>query len=489
MKKNKIFNSEASAKVVVVACLFSLIALMSACSKPIKSPEVPGIPEPVQEGILVNVDLDAANPGMPIPTGFTGFSFSAEGLANGDYLNPANTGFVNLLKALGPGVIRTGGHVVDGIRWIGPAGKAVPGTVSMNGWQLDNLFNFARACGYKVLLGMNLGNGLPQESASEAKYVCDKHRDALLGLEIGNEPNGFNHNGLRPSNYKYPEFLVEYNAHRDKILELVPDAPLTGPGTSTPNIGAWVNPFIVDQSGKLVLLSKHYYKLGPPEDPTVTIEALLKDNVDVLSQADAMTVNARKMNIPWRFSEINSVYEGGKVGVSNTFGSALWGLDMMFELAKKGCGGVNFHTGGASYTPITRSQDLFSGRPLYYGMLAFAQGSKGRLLPSVLKADSMINLTCHAVLQPDNAVVVTVINKDLNKAGFVTISTHTAFSKATLLRLTAPSPDNVSNVTLGGSAVKNDGTWEPKEIEEAYVSKNLCKLKVPACSAVILTLK
>ncbi|HEY9260535.1 glycosyl hydrolase family 79 C-terminal domain-containing protein [Chitinophaga sp.] len=486
MKQSNVFHIKTSAKVVLVACA---IALASACSKPVTSQNTPGIPEPVPDGILVSVDIDAAHPGMAIPDRFTGFSFSAEGLANGDYLNPANTGFVNLLKALGPGVIRTGGHVVDGIRWIGPAGKPVAGTVTMNGWQLDNLFNFARACGYKVLLGLNLGTGLPEESASEARYACDKGKDVLLGFEIGNEPNGFNHNGLRPSNYKYPQFLLEYNAHRDKILEWVPAAPLTGPGTSTPNIDAWVKPFIVDQSGKLVVLTKHYYKLGPPEDPAVTIEALLKDNVAVLGQADAMTMNAGKLNIPWRFSEINSVYEGGKVGVSNTFGSALWGLDMMFELAKKGCGGVNFHTGGASYTPITRKQSLFSGRPLYYGMLAFAQASKGRLLSTDLTTDSTINLTCHAVLQSDNAMVVTLINKDLKKDGFVTINAHTAYSKATLMRLMALSPDTESNVTLGGSAVKADGTWEPKEIEVAYISSNVCKLKVPACSAVILTLK
>ncbi len=41
---------------------------------------------------------------------------------------------------------------------------------------------------------------------------------------------------------------------------------------------------------------------------------------------------------------MNSVTGGGAKGVSNTFASALWALDTLFELAQAGVSGVNVHT-------------------------------------------------------------------------------------------------------------------------------------------------
>src|SRR5260370_16986116 len=71
-----------------------------------------------------------------------------------------------------------------------------------------------------------------------------------------------------------------------------------------------------------------------------------------------------------RMAESNSVYEGGKPGISDTLGAALWGVDVMFTLADARWLGINFHGGRNHYTPIAQtSTGAFDPKPLYYAML------------------------------------------------------------------------------------------------------------------------
>ena len=45
--------------------------------------------------------------------------------------------------------------------------------------------------------------------------------------------------------------------------------------------------------------------------------------------------------------------QAGKQGVSNTFASALWGAELMYQVATRGGIGINFHGGGCGwYTPF-----------------------------------------------------------------------------------------------------------------------------------------
>src|SRR5947209_1525845 len=103
--------------------------------------------------------------------------------------------------------------------------------------------------------------------------------------------------------------------------------------------------------------------MGPATNPAVTIEKLLNGNSGIISQAETMKAIADNYHLPYRIAECNSVFGGGKKGVSNTLASALWGLDFMFVLAEQGAAGVNFHTGGKAtdwYNPVAFYQGQFS---------------------------------------------------------------------------------------------------------------------------------
>ena len=254
-------------------------------------------------------------------------------------------------------------------------------------------------------------------------------------------------------------------------------------------------PFVRDEHSRVQLVTQHYYKMGPASNPTVTIERLLNGNSGIIIQAGTMKAVAENYQLPFRIAECNSVFGGGKHGVSNTVASALWGLDFMFVLAEQGAAGVNFHHGGKEtdpYNPIVFDQGQFTPKPLYYGMLLFSKAAEGKLLP--VKADTSqwsgpVNMTVHAVKRQDGAVLVTLINKDLSRQAFVTLTIHhPGWQSASLLRLTGASPAD-SSVMLGGGVVDAQGQWTPRQVENATLTKNGCTVKMPPYSAALLVLQ
>ena len=84
-------------------------------------------------------------------------------------------------------------------------------------------------------------------------------------------------------------------------------------------------------------------------------------------------------NLPFRVAEMNSASCQGAKGVSDTFASALWALDTMFQFASVGVDGVNFHMlPGSNYELFTVSHNSTGAwqafvHPEYYGLLMFAQ--------------------------------------------------------------------------------------------------------------------
>lgn len=59
---------------------------------------------------------------------------------------------------------------------------------------------------------------------------------------------------------------------------------------------------------------------------------------------------------------------------------------------------------------------------------------------------------------------------------------------ATLMRLSAPSVDSKTGITLGGSSVAPDGTWQPKPAEPVTASEDEFLIDLPAASAALLVI-
>jgi hypothetical protein len=87
-----------------------------------------------------------------------------------------------------------------------------------------------------------------------------------------------------------------------------------------------------------------------------------------------------KHGVPLVIGEANSASCGGQANVSNAMIAALWAVDYLASMSQVGAAGVNFHGTGFNgdarpyYAPyVFASNGTPLARPLYYGLLAYAE--------------------------------------------------------------------------------------------------------------------
>ena len=436
----------------------------------------------------VTVEVDPGKSLGHIPEDYMGLGFEISSVAVPDLLSGKNQAYVRLVQALGKqGVIRIGGNTSDFSRYDahGTAVSAPKATVVTEA-NLRELKAFVDATQWKLIWGLNLGADKLDNAVEEARAVAAIMGDRLIALEIGNEPDLFPNQGHRPRPYDFAMWLADYRRYKTAIRSVLPHVAFAGPDLA----GAvdWMEQF-ARQESDIALLTAHHYITGQA-NPDATLETLLAPNLRYRSALAQFQAAAKLAGKPWRMCETASFSGGGKAGVSDTFASALWVLDYLFELASFGCAGVNMETGVnhlgriSYYTPV--GDDLlghYSAAPEYYGLLAFAQVAKGETVPALCEADGM-NLTAYAVRQEANRLCVIVINKDQSKDASVAIKGVIA-REARLMRLTAPSLTATSGVTLGGAAVGGEGNWTGKTESIRPASG----LPVPAGSAALVWLE
>jgi hypothetical protein len=210
---------------------------------------------------------------------------------------------------------------------------------------------------------------------------------------------------------------------------------------------------------------------------------------------DALARTGRTYRLPVRIVEANSIYNEGQPGVSDTLGAALWGLELMFQLAAAGAAGVNFHAGphnlrpevDKAYTPIARAGGgRYRPAPLYYAMLMFSQFAPGGTVVPLQKTAAG-EVTALAVRARDGRLRIGLINKNLARAVRVSIDAGPGAAGASILRLAGPSPQATSDVTLGGTQIDASGQWNPRAERVPVIDRGIA-LDLPAASAALLIL-
>jgi Glycosyl hydrolase family 79, N-terminal domain len=462
----------------------------------------------------IRVNIDTRRKQGRIPDDFTGLGYEISSVAIPGLLSDKNRAYVRLVRGLGAnGVIRVGGITSDSASFAADAiaSSAAKSTV-INTANLRELGTFLDATGWRLIWGLNLGSGDMKNAAEEAVAVSAAVKDKLLAFEIGNEPDGFaggalNAHGLQ--NYGYGDYLKEFRAYKAAIRSKLPDAPFAGPDASWAT--DWVSRFAADEGNDLKLLTKHYYRAGasnPYLDKLIDssqraeyearaknnkIELLIREDASLRGMLQELSIMAAASHVPFRICEANSFYGGGQPGVSDAFVSALWVLDFMWTLAYGGAAGVNMQTGinhldFVSYYSAIRNDanGAASIGPEYYGMLAFAQASKGERIALDYDADGL-NLAAYAVLDDHGHLMLTLINKDRNTDADVTMTTGQTFQNATAWRLKGLALDSADNVTLGGIEVAANDRWHAREVEYLLTVGGAGEIHVPAASAAIVT--
>ncbi len=439
----------------------------------------------------VRIQVDTNRKLGVIAPDFIGLGYEISSVADGP-LSARNRRYVKLVRRLSQkGVIRIGGNTSD-YSSFAATGSAVsaPKATVVNQASLQALGTFLDATGWRLIWGLNLGNGTVQNAVAEAEAVAAAAGDKLLAFEIGNEPDLFGHGAAhRPRSYGYEDYLREYRTYKAAIRRKLPEAPFAGPDAASAT--DWVTRFASDEGKDLKLLTHHYYR--ECANPTSTLARLLHPDPKLRPELDKLKAASAASRVPYRICETNSFCGGGKPGVSDTFGAALWALDFMLALAWADAAGVNMETGVNQlgwiswYSPIGDNQrGAYAVKPEYYGMLAFAQAVSGHRLASDLD-DGGLNLTAYAT-GDETRICVTVVNKDASSEASVTVTCDREMRKGTLMRLTGPSLESKQGVALGGATIGEDGEWRPNAIHVSRGENSEWQIQVPAGSAAILSL-
>jgi hypothetical protein len=450
--------------------------------------------------------------GFAIAPDFLGLSYESAQLAHPEFFSVQNADFAGYLSALNPnGVLRIGGNTSGYAFWAphhpqaANGGSTVPESVGPDtGGPLStftqttpqairNLREFLDRIQWRCIYGLNFAKGTPEQAAEEAAAVSAILGDRLICFQFGNEVDNFAKKGLRPVGYNYSAFAVEWANFYHAVNARVPNVKVAGPDSAS--TGAWIREFAEQFGKEVMMLTTHYYAEGPPSDPSMTIERLLNPanprwDTGIPNIREAMA----ESHLPFRLTETNSCFHGGKPGVSNTFASSLWALDLMFQLVQLGGSGINFHGGGYGwYTPVAGTMENgFVARPEYYAMLLFSQLLGGHVVSSHLDApeaatDSSPALVCYALQNASGKLQAVVINKSATASYKMTVQANAAAERILLQRLIAPSLEDQADVTFAGAPVGMRGAWRAERNEHVNLKNGAAICFIPAASAALLT--
>ena len=432
-----------------------------------------------------SLTIDSGAPGATIPRDYVGLSYEAAQLANPDFFSVKNTRLIELVRGLSPsGNLRIGGGSSEYTSYsnadpVGPppfdafspaTSKIEKKETVTTALALRNLRGFLDATGWSCLYGLNLVRGTKENAANEAAAAYRILGPRLVALQIANEPDAFR-NHYRPATYGPDDFMKEWNDYHDAIVAKTPGAKFAGPDIS--NKFAYITTFAAEapKHPDVILLTGHFYAMGPAGSPNATLDQLFEPDPKLATMHPAQVQiiqDARKTaNLPYRMSEGNSCWDGGKPGVSDTLASALWCANMMLRFAQYGWAGVNLHGGGQGlYTPIAgMTAATLTRRPEYFG-IQFAQQLTGATFLPITLTGAAPHVTAYA----------------LEHAGKRRIVVFNVYD--TPLALTLPArPQATAHVLTGESLSSKEGTTLGKVRIPRRAS-----VTVPAHSAVIYDL-
>jgi hypothetical protein len=424
--------------------------------------------------------------------------------------------FVQLLRNLAspagqPLVLRIGGDSTDATWW--PVSGITPSAgvrYALTPAWLASARSLAAAVPAKLILGVNLAANQPRLSAAEASALLSGiGPDDVDALELGNEPDVYgvfpwyttSHGAVysRRPGYSLNSYINEVRRWDAGL----PGLPLAGPAVAEL---PWLSgiPALLDAAPRLRIVTVHRYALqgcsDNPSSPSYPSVANLLSDRSSWGLAAALApyvAVAHSHGLQFRVDELNSAAQAGclgRTGVSNTFTSALWMLDTLFDLASVGVDGVNVHSlPGAGYELFTFSRASTGGwhafvHPDYYGMLMFSQAfpAGARLLPVSAPAGPV---KVWATLAPDGRTRVTLINQD-SQPHRVELQLPPSAAPAELEWLRGPSATATSGVTLGGQTFgleTNTGQLAAPALQPVSQLLGDYSIELPAYSAALLT--
>jgi len=460
--------------------------------------------QPVPTGALTQIPITISSTATgSLPPAFVGLAYTKEKIS-GDFFATSDPTLIGIFNRIGPSCLRIGGSSVDQTIWdpTGPGSQS--GLVAPS--DVDNLAAFLDVTKWSCIYGVNLGGAAtgatnPSMAAAEVAYVAKKLGPALIGVEIGNEPDLYGRpTNPFPNGWSFDEYIALWSEFRKAIVTLTPGVPIAGPADAG-NPFTWTVPFIeVAGKQKVDLVTQHYYVANALATNATTTEllevGLHKDLIEELAAIDAA---CKRIGVPFRMGECGDFYNNtgttAPVNIAGSYTASLWGLDYMFMCAQGGAAGVNFECGGdvPGYPPLLNiGQAIVSVSPLFYAMLLMTMAGTGTVLETLVSPGSL-NVTGYAVKTLSGGLSVIVLNKESTANVELQIDLPQSVTSAKLMEMTqrssgasGPNLLATSGVTVQGGEVLTNGAFSPAAPYQLIPDGTQVTCYVPALSAVLI---
>lgn len=450
---------------------------------------LPDLPPHTADAVTVTVNAPLDVP--PLPSTFVGLSMEVPDgvifLGAAAFPNKPFAALMNTLRrAAGGGAgptLRIGGGSADtSVYWEQPLPLPPNQTYAITRADLEALEALEQWNGSAVLDTNFWFADNTTFAAAHARGVTDTIGWGRIdAVEVGNEVDAYHDSGMRPSAWSVFDYEREFAAHVTALEAAgMPHGRVQGAVFCCNNSQynrEWPH-YVSSFARDLASISHHWYGLHGCGNASVTIADLLADaaSADAAAYFAPLATAARAAGVPMRLGEGNTVNCGGRANVSDVFASALWAVDILFEMGAVGVSQVNFHGGPNArdrYTAI--SFDALPStvphvRPLFYGMWAAATAAANSATPLAATVHSTnAAVKVHALRDSAGVERVVVVHKDFDAAAgpaTVTVVPSTAArgrGAGSLVRLVAPGNDVLAKngITFAGQTFDGSINGEP----------------------------
>ena len=480
----------------------ALLAAVCAVAAPAASAAT--VRTPASERAVVRAGGDAAVAATSTAQGFLGIATPLTTITSmsGSAADP-DTPFLQLLKNLSPGapfVLRLGGNSADDSWWAVPGMKKPPYLYTLTPQWGADVRSLLTALGGTAILGVNLEEGPRIDARIARAEVADYNRyigaSLIDAFELGNEPEFYPLSVVdgQPGH----DTIAAYGKKFSQVAATLGGAPLAGPGSVGPEWLHDLSTVLRDIDSRLTLVTVHAYAMKHCSRVARLSLSELFAPASIQGLADSIhaTVRAAAARAtPLRVDEMNGVTCGGEAGISNSFGEALWALNVLPAMWRAGVQGVNFQTIDGNLNQMITARHSASGwsvsvEPVYYGLLTFAGVAPAGSHLLRVSAPGLPRFYRFAVRAPDGSerVVLTNVGSSARTIGVTASGTRGAGS---LSLLRAPSLSATGGATLAGqslSARTGELTGTPSVNLVTPNGGGVYAVRVPAHAAAILTL-
>jgi len=393
---------------------------------------------------------------------------------------------LSLITRDGPMVLRIGGSSADQTFWA-PTKDSPEWVFETSRSWLRQVSRIVHRFGVRVILDLNLVTATPQIAVRWARAAeAALPPESVVGFEIGNESDiyslaswqsltgGDQASRPLPQQMTAAGYASSYRTYASLLARMDPGIPLLGPALSDPAAHLnWISRLLAGAHPGLRAITVHRYPLsacshrGSKTFPTIARVLSENASAGMARSIGGAARSARRAGLPVRLTEINSVTCGGRKGVSNTFATALWAPDALFELLRAGASSAAVHVrANAINMAFSLTRRGLVANPLLYGLALFSRtlGPSPHLIPLKLTTKPSLRLKAWAVRVGGNTLHILLIDKSTHAARVSLQIPSTA--PGSVQRLLARSPRATSGVTLDGQHLNARGRWTGKATTE-----------------------